>query len=175
MVNVLVEWSDDFSAGNRQIDQQHKELVRMTNDLYAGCQMGGVMAKVYLLKSIQGAVHYVRTHFSTEEDIMVKADYPGFAEHKQQHDDFVAEVSVQIRKFEKDDNPDPAGFVKYLMDWIMQHIAVSDKGYVPYIARMAPDCDTKRVKGGELVFSEGSALNRSLERFLVSRGMQIVK
>lgn len=134
MADELVAWSDDFLVGNEQIDAQHKELVTMTNEFYAGCQMGGVMAKVYFMKTIQGAVRYVKTHFATEEEFMQKVNYPDFDIHRKQHEDFVAEVTTQIQVFEKEDNPDPADFVKYLMDWVMQHIADSDKKYMPYLA-----------------------------------------
>jgi hemerythrin len=134
MADELVEWSDDFLVGNRLIDEQHQELVRMTNEFYAGCQMGGVMAKVYFMKTIQGAVRYVKIHFSTEEEIMQKAAYPDYESHKKQHENFVAHVLQEVKVFENEDNPDPAGFVKYLMDWVLQHIAASDKRYVPYIA-----------------------------------------
>jgi hemerythrin len=134
MADELVAWSDDFSVSNKKIDGQHKELVRMTNEFYAGVQMGGVLAKVHFMKTIQGAVQYVKTHFATEEEIMEKVNYPNFAEHKQQHEAFVNEVAHQVENFEKEDNPDPAGFVKYLMDWVLQHIADSDKKYQPFIA-----------------------------------------
>ena len=136
MADELVAWSDDFSVGNEVIDAQHKELVMLTNEFYAGCQMGGMMAKVYFMKTIQGAVLYVKTNFSTEEEIMQKAGYPEFDAHKRQHEDFVAEVTQQVQMFEKEDNPDPAEFVKYLMNWVLQHIAASDKKYVPYIAKL---------------------------------------
>ncbi|MCL2069374.1 MAG: bacteriohemerythrin [Treponema sp.] len=136
MANELVTWSDDFLVGETSIDDQHKELVRMTNEFYAGVQMGGVMAKVYFLQTIKGAVQYVQTHFANEEDKMQKVGFPQFAEHKKQHEDFVAKVSQQIKIFEKEDNPDPAGFVKYLMDWVLKHIAESDKKYSPYMAKL---------------------------------------
>ena len=136
MANELVAWSDDFLVGDEKIDGQHKELVRMTNEFYAGVQMGGVVAKVFFLKTIQGAVQYVRTHFATEEDIFRKTDYPHSQEHIQQHENFVAEVAQQVQVMENEDNPDPAGFVKYLMNWVLQHIAESDKKYAPYIAQI---------------------------------------
>ncbi|MCL2007148.1 MAG: bacteriohemerythrin [Treponema sp.] len=136
MANELVTWSDDFLVGNSTIDTQHKELVRLTNEFYAGVQMGGVLAKVYFLQTIKGAVQYVKTHFSDEEALMLKAEYPEFMEHKKQHEDFVVEVTNQVRNFENDDNPDPAKFVKYLMDWILHHIAASDKKYSPYLSKL---------------------------------------
>ncbi|MDR0585138.1 MAG: bacteriohemerythrin [Treponema sp.] len=136
MADELVAWSDDFLVGNSVIDRQHKELVRLTNEFWAGCQMGGVMAKVYFLQTIQGTVLYVKTHFSTEEELMRKANYPDFDAHKKQHEDFVAEVTRQIQFFEKEDNPNPSKFVEYLMNWILKHVADSDKKYMPYIAKL---------------------------------------
>jgi hemerythrin len=131
---ALIEWNDEFSVQNNELDEQHKELVKMTNDLYTGCQMGGIMAKVYFLKTVQGAVHYVKTHFATEEKIIQEIGYPEFDAHKKQHEDFVAHVTEQVRILDREDNPNPTDFVKFLMDWIVLHIANSDKKYVPYIA-----------------------------------------
>ena len=136
MADELVKWDDSFLVYNEAIDNQHKELVRMTNEFYAGCQMNKVLAKVYFLKTIQGAVQYVKTHFSTEEEIMGKVNYPEFDAHKKEHDNFVVKVFEQVKKFDQEDNPDPSGFVKYLMDWILNHIASSDKKYIPYIAKL---------------------------------------
>jgi len=136
MADELFPWSDDFSVGNSVIDEQHKELVKMTNEFYAVSRMGGFLAKVQFLKTIQGAVKYVNTHFSTEEEIMSRVKYPEFNVHKKQHEDFVAAVTEQIRMFEHEDNPSPSDFIKFLSDWIAQHIADSDKKYVPYIAKL---------------------------------------
>ena len=134
MADELIAWSDDFSVHNKTIDGQHKELVRMTNEFYAGCQQGGILAKVYFFETIKGALHYVKTHFATEEEFMQRANYPEYEVHKEQHEAFVNHVNEQISLFEVQDNPDPAGFVKILMDWILGHIAASDKKYVSYIA-----------------------------------------
>jgi hemerythrin len=136
MPDTLVDWNDDFSVGNLQIDAQHKELVKMTNDFYAGCQQGGIIAKVHFMKTIQKALQYIKTHFATEEEIMERVRYPEYEVHKRQHEDFIAEVRGQIAVFETEDNPNPSGFVQYLMNWVLQHIADSDKKYVPYIARL---------------------------------------
>ena len=134
MADELITWSDDFSVQNKTIDEQHKELVRITNEFYAGCQKGGILAKVYFFETIKSALHYIKTHFTTEEDFMQRANYPEYESHKMQHENLVARVNEQVKLFETQDNPDPAGFVKILMDWILQHIAASDKKYVSYIA-----------------------------------------
>ena len=136
MDSELVMWSDDFLVYNKTIDDQHKELVRMTNEFYAGCQKGGILAKVYFFETIKGALLYIKTHFSTEEELMQKVNYPGYEAHKKEHEDFVTHVHEQVESFEKQDIPDPSGFIKLLMDWVINHIAASDKKYVSYISRL---------------------------------------
>jgi len=139
MADELVPWSDDFLVGNVSIDLQHKELVKLTNEFYAGVQMGGVLAKVFFLQTIQGAVQYIKTHFKTEEDIMEKIEFPLFQEHKKLHEEFITEVTREIQAFEKQDTPDPAGFVKYLMNWVLNHVANSDKKITPYLEKIGAE------------------------------------
>ncbi|MDR0599799.1 MAG: bacteriohemerythrin [Treponema sp.] len=136
MPDAQIEWREDFSVGNDQIDDQHKELIRITGEFISHCQIGGVVAKVAFLTTIQKAVHYVKTHFAAEEAVMKKAGYPEFEIHKRQHEEFVNEVVRQAKMFEREDNPNPGEFSRYLMNWIVEHIADSDKKYIPYIARL---------------------------------------
>jgi hemerythrin len=125
----IVIWSDAFSVGVRLIDDQHKELVRMTNELALGCKKGGSEAEIYFMKTIQGAVRYVKTHFTTEEIIMERLNYPEFVTHKKEHEDFVAEVLKDVRNFEQGQKMVPLDFVHFLQQWVLNHIAKSDKRY----------------------------------------------
>ena len=136
MADELIAWSDDFLVHNKTIDEQHKGLVKMTNEFYASCKMGGILARVHFFQTIKATLQYVKTHFSSEEEIMQKANYPELDVHKEEHEDFVARVYEQLRIFESHDNYDPAGFIKLLMDWVIQHIASTDKKYIPYIAKL---------------------------------------
>jgi hemerythrin-like metal-binding protein len=131
-----VAWSDDFLTGNKSVDMQHKELVTMVNEFHAGVRTGGVMARVFFIKAIQCSVQYIKTHFTNEEELMQRGKYPAFDEHKRQHETFIAEVARQVHDIETEGNPDPADFVKFLTDWISNHIAVSDKKLAPYIANL---------------------------------------
>jgi hemerythrin len=129
----IVQWEDGYSVGVELIDAQHKELIRMTNELFLGCQKGGMAAEAYFMKAIQGAVNYVKTHFYTEEEILSRLYYPGLAAHKKEHEDFVAEVLQEIRAFEQGKKLAPQDFVKYLQNWVLVHIAGSDKKYGAFI------------------------------------------
>ena len=135
MTRELISWSNEFNVGHKVLDYQHRELVSITNDFYTGSKKGGILAKAYFWKTLQKAVAYVETHFSTEEELMLKMNYPGYAEHKKEHEDFIYNVTEQIRMFDETDNPDHNIFIKYLIDWIIQHIANSDKKLAPYFGK----------------------------------------
>jgi hemerythrin len=126
---VVVKWDAAYSVGVKLIDDQHKELVRMTNELSLGCQKGGNEAEIYFMRVIQGAVKYVKTHFTTEEIIMERLKFPEYLEHKKEHEEFVAEVLRDIKAFEGGGKLVPLEFAQFLQNWVLTHIAKSDKRY----------------------------------------------
>ena len=131
--DTLVEWDNRYSVGIPLIDEQHKELIRQTNDLYAACLKSEEEARDFFKMVIRSMVDYVGVHFSTEEKMMEKIKYPDLAEHKKQHEDFVKKVLENLQDFEDGKKFIPNNFVRFLKDWILAHIAVSDKKYSIYI------------------------------------------
>ncbi|MDR0623139.1 MAG: bacteriohemerythrin [Treponema sp.] len=131
--NHIVEWDTRYKIGIPVIDEQHKKLIAMTNDLYTACLGGKGAAKDHFRKTVREAVDYVRFHFSTEEKILDRINYPETAAHKKQHEDFVKEIIRQVQAFEGGRQFVPNVFVRFLRDWVLTHIAVSDKAYSEYL------------------------------------------
>jgi hemerythrin len=133
---ILVEWDDRYAIGIPLIDDQHKELIDLTNKLYAGCLAGDEAGRTYFMKTVHGVVDYVKYHFSAEERILEKVDYPALAEHKRAHECFVKQVFDDVKSFEGGKKFVPNVFVRFLKDWILTHIAVEDKRYAEYIMNL---------------------------------------
>ncbi|MDR2101980.1 MAG: bacteriohemerythrin [Treponema sp.] len=129
----FVEWEDRYALGIPLIDEQHKKLVEMTNELYRGCLRGGDEARDYFMKTVRGTVDYVKYHFAAEEKILENIKYPGFTEHKREHEGFVKQVVDEVKNFQEGKKFVPNLFVRYLRDWILTHIAVQDKQYADFI------------------------------------------
>ncbi|MCL1927841.1 MAG: bacteriohemerythrin [Treponema sp.] len=127
-----VFWSDDYSVNFGLIDSQHKELVRMTNVLFDGCKKGHTAADVAFVQTIRGAVEYAQTHFFTEEKYMKMANYPNMTNHKKEHEAFVTTVVKSVHNFEKGEF-EPIALARFLKEWLLTHIAESDKQYAPYL------------------------------------------
>jgi hemerythrin len=133
MSEHFVTWDDSFSVNFELIDNQHKELVKMTNILFAGCEKGSTAADVAFMGTIRKAVEYAQTHLNKKEKYMKLANYPDLDKHKQEHVDFVGTVVKAVKEFE-DGKSEPLALALFLKEWLLNHIAQSDKKYSPYLA-----------------------------------------
>jgi hemerythrin len=131
--NIFVEWHERYSVGIPKVDEQHKELLRLTNELYASCLDDDEEMKERFKNTISALVTYVSEHFSAEERLLQRIKYPKYAQHKAEHEGFVKKVLEQAAYFREGKSFVPNNFVRYLRDWILSHIAVSDKQYSDYI------------------------------------------
>ena len=130
-----VVWDDSYSVGFEPIDNQHKELVKMTNELFESCKQGAAVADKAFLHTIKGAAEYARNHFSEEDKYMLQANYPKLNEHRKLHDDFLTTVGKAIQDFTAG-STEPIGLARFLKNWLLTHIAEQDKQYAPYLAKL---------------------------------------
>ncbi|MDR0561452.1 MAG: bacteriohemerythrin [Spirochaetaceae bacterium] len=134
--NVFVRWEDRYEVGIPIIDEQHRQLINLTDSLFEACRQGETYAREHFVDALRAAADYVIYHFSTEEQIMQRTNYPEFPAHKRAHERFVKEVLESRKDFEEGKSFVPYGFARYLRDWILSHIAVSDKLIFDHIMRL---------------------------------------
>ncbi|MDR0496900.1 MAG: bacteriohemerythrin [Treponema sp.] len=123
----VVQWQNSYSVGIKLIDEQHKELIRLTNKLSANCMADRQKSMNAFHDTIREAVDYTGYHFGTEEKMMERVKYPEYSVHKSEHADFIREVSGRIEEFKPGNTLAPIQFVYFLRDWVLHHIAMSDK------------------------------------------------
>jgi len=133
----MVSWSAAFSVGVKLIDDQHKGLLDLVNDMFNHVTGNDEEERAYFKKVIEKAVQYVKVHFSTEEKIMIHTKFPGYMEHKKAHDAFVLTVVEKVQDFEAGKKFILHEFSQFLKEWILTHIAIMDKGYFAYFKKIA--------------------------------------
>ncbi|WP_298684569.1 bacteriohemerythrin [uncultured Methanomethylovorans sp.] len=83
----LITWSEKYSMNIKEIDDQHKKLVEMINELHD--TMKQAKSKETSLIVINELVAYTQYHFSTEEKYMKQFGYSDHVSHKKEHEKFV--------------------------------------------------------------------------------------
>jgi hemerythrin len=127
MSEPLVVWDDKFSVGIAEIDRQHKSLIDFTNELFDACRTAG--AEDVFRTTVRKAVAYVKTHFAYEEALMRVHGYPDMPVHKLEHEEFVRQILQKVSDYEEGRPFVANAFVRFLKDWYLNHIAISDFKY----------------------------------------------
>ena len=128
---VLVVWKEEYSVNIQEIDRQHKRLFDMINGLHEAMLSG--KGHSVLNNTISGLVDYTVTHFRTEESLLKQHNYPGYLNHKAEHDRFVQKIKEFEEKFQKGELGITIEILNFLKDWLSSHILVVDKRYSKYL------------------------------------------
>jgi hemerythrin len=128
-----MEWTQDLSVGVKEIDDQHKELIRRMNGFFDAMKSGNKEQEI--LKMLDFLADYVVTHFRDEERLQFSNGYPKYQEHRQMHKDFIADVTQMRSDIQK------TGFTAAtsslisttLVAWLTLHIKKADKEVGAYI------------------------------------------
>ena len=101
-----VIWQDAMSVGNMIIDDEHKYLFCLINSVEIALKLDDNERVMKML--IDQLEKYTTDHFRREERVQIKIKYPGYLEHKLEHQkilDNIAELKLKLFPVEKDSPP----------------------------------------------------------------------
>ncbi len=123
---LVIKWNEGLSVGIKVIDDQHKKLLNVINDLDEAIA-AGKGSEIYDALFAE-LVDYFTQNFSTEEELMLAHDYPGLELHRTLHLDFTAKVRDLSARALKGNNAVSEETLKFLVEWLIHHdIAVDRK------------------------------------------------
>lgn len=129
---ALITWTENFSVQVQSIDDQHKKLIGLVNDLYDAMRAG--KARDVLGKVLSELIDYTVYHFGTEEKLFVKYGYPEYKAHKKEHDDLTKQAVALKEKFDNGNMMITIEVMNFLKDWLNNHILGTDKKYGPFLS-----------------------------------------
>lgn len=129
----LFDWKDSYSVEIKSIDDDHKGLFKIINQLFEALSQG--KAKDVLSETLSKLIDYTKTHFKREETYLSTTNYPEFQEHKQQHNLFIEKITNLKTQFESGEKQVSVELIKFLSDWLINHIMISDKRYMEYLKK----------------------------------------
>lgn len=128
---AFFQWKDDYQVGVMVMDQQHKRLVRLVDELHEAMKAGKGSAGAR--RVLEGLVDYTKTHFRTEEEFMQKHSYPGTLAHKREHEDLTNQAEDLLAQSEKGKLTVPIEVARFLKEWLTTHILGTDKKLGKYL------------------------------------------
>ena len=128
---ALLQWTDNFSVKVKQLDDQHKKLIEVVNSLHEA--MRGGKSKEVIGGVLQQLMNYAKEHFSSEENLLIKAAYPQMAVQKSEHQAFIKWITDVKTRFDKGDMVLGVEIMDFLQKWWTNHILKSDKGYSEHL------------------------------------------
>ena len=120
-------WDDKYSVKNELIDEQHKTLFQLGNDIF---DVNYNDCKQYILELFK----YIRVHFSYEEDFLRKNNFEYLDEHIESHCKLIEDFNLIIEKGINNEH-ELGALQTFIWSWLTQHIMREDRKYI--------DCENK--------------------------------
>lgn len=119
-------WTKDLETGNLMIDSQHKELIHAINALLEACSKGQGRSEIE--KTLKFLNDYVIKHFSDEQQLQLKYNYPDYENHKKYHEGFKKVVQDILNEYKQGGATIPlvAKTNSSIAGWLINHIKKED-------------------------------------------------
>lgn len=119
------EWAQDMVIDGGPIDEDHRHLVRMVNELHDATSQG--RGREVVGKILQELVGYTADHLRKEEAAMAAAGFPNLERHKIGHQAFIEQLDKLQRRYQEGSIAVAAQLSTVLRDWLSLHIRRGDK------------------------------------------------
>lgn len=129
---TLMTWRNQYSVGVETLDNQHKAMLRILNEVHAASLRGKAqeVAGPLLIQLDSLASE----HFSTEERLMESTAFPGLAEHRAKHREMAGKIAELASRHEKRDTAVNLQLLYFVRDYQTKHMQNEDQEYARWVA-----------------------------------------
>lgn len=130
---AIFEWKSEYDTGVEEIDNQHKVLVSLINELSG--LVGDNFDRGAAEDVFNKLKNYTVFHFATEESLMAQYHYAerDLHAHLLQHRQFEEEIASVQHDFSQISIEDCNVILSYLTNWLINHICKVDKRFSSFI------------------------------------------
>jgi hemerythrin len=129
------EWIEKCSVGVKEIDRQHQHFFEIVNEIIKMTGQKDVSAQD-LLSKIIGLSDYAIYHFTTEENIFERYNYPDAGEHIGAHNIY----REKMKRLVAEAGEERANTKKIALEaaefagsWLINHVMETDQKYVGFM------------------------------------------
>lgn len=145
----FMQWTPAMSVGVPELDDDHKVLIRIINQLAEN--VDGSARPAVLRRCIYALMRYAEYHFGREEEVMMACGFPELPAHRDEHRRFIEKIRAVAQSFEQaEEAAGPGGeltaatpgqygestnreLLEFLKHWLAHHILKIDMAYRPFV------------------------------------------
>jgi len=120
-------WEDKYSVGVEEIDNQHKFMFGVINELLDAIHTNS--PEEHLGHIIESLVKYKQFHFATEEKYFAEFHYEGTEDHIKRHHEFNSKLEALKAEYPTYSIEFAFKLVDFLEDWLINHLMTVDQQY----------------------------------------------
>lgn len=124
-----MDWRDQYVIGIAEIDNQHRELLRLFQSIAEAANEQTGWANIHF--RIVELRNFAEFHFEFEESLMRMFGYANVKQHAESHRDFFPRLEAIMRSSIVDTVKHDV--VKFLSEWLTDHIMGADRSYAHHI------------------------------------------
>ena len=135
---MIWKWRDQMNLDYPPLDDEHKAFLEVVNNAVKDYYHRNLdnMPAIF-----EACYDYVRNHFSHEEDIMERINFPDIMAHIQAHQQFIKNISELRQEYEKAETKGKRldlmrRTADFLSDWFVGHVLSRDKLIKPHLVRL---------------------------------------
>jgi hemerythrin len=128
----LITWSEEISVGVSALDDEHKRVVEMLNDLYDALREDkGQEVIGDILASLEA---YAAMHFKHEEDLFKETAFPHIDEHIKEHQSAMSRIHDFQTKLREGVSLELCHeLFQFLTNWFLDHVMGTDRQYTAHL------------------------------------------
>jgi hemerythrin len=124
-IMALIEWKKEYSVGVTKLDDQHKKILKIVNQCIG--QQFSTQNEREIEEILDFLQNYIKEHFKTEEEYMLKHQYSGYEEQRNEHNQFIDRLFEAQKEYLKHGQVTSINIFNFVWDWFSQHILILDK------------------------------------------------
>ena len=127
----MYEWKDEYVLGIEEIDQQHRRLIEIANQVLEIMKDQWRTDKYNQILEVLGELkEYTVYHFKSEEEYMTKIGYKKRFSHAIEHSAFIEKLnSVDLSEIDESQDKYLGELLGFITDWVVNHIMTTDRLY----------------------------------------------
>ncbi len=121
----ILQWHDDYSVNNDELDSHHKALFEIVNSISDCCS--GADDQQYYAAIIADLEQYAICHFRSEELYMEEIGYVDIDSHIMEHNEFECRIAGMRDSSHCTDSALRSELIGFLGKWLLNHVITEDK------------------------------------------------